>query len=96
MILVEDMYLENGKLEALRNKAENTGNTKLQCYHSVILEYTRQNLYLPEEELKEEIYKKLKLTDAQITTVKNRIHIPVSYNIFDFMIQENEKGLATV
>lgn len=52
MILVEDMYLENGKLEALRNKAENTGNTKLQYYHSVILEYTRQNLYLPEEELK--------------------------------------------
>ena len=49
-----------------------------------------------EEELKEDIYKKLKLTDAQITTVKNRIHIPVSYNIFDFMIQENEKALATV
>ena len=49
-----------------------------------------------EEELKEEIYKKLKLTGAQISSVKNKIHIPVSYNIFDFMIQENEKVLATV
>ena len=49
-----------------------------------------------EEELKEDIYKKLKLTDAQILSVKNKIHIPVSYNIFDFMIQDNEKELATV
>lgn len=49
-----------------------------------------------EEELKEEVYKKLNLSETHISSVKKRIHIPVSYNIFDFMIQENEKEMATV
>ena len=49
-----------------------------------------------EDELKEELYKKLKLTETQIPSVRNRIHIPVSYNIFDIMNQDDEKELATL
>ena len=49
-----------------------------------------------EDELKEELYKKLKLTETQIPSVRNRIHIPVSYNIFDVKNQNDEKELATV
>ena len=49
-----------------------------------------------EDELKQELYKKLKLTETQIPSVRNRIHIPVSYNIFDVMIKKREKELATV
>lgn len=51
MIHIEDMYLENGKLEALLNKAEDLGDTEVVYYHSVLLNFTRSNLYLPEEEL---------------------------------------------
>lgn len=49
-----------------------------------------------EDELKEEFYEKLELSETQIPSVRNRIHIPVSYNIFDIMNQNNEKELATV
>lgn len=58
MIHIEDMYLENGKLEALLNKAEQLGDTEVVYYHSVMLYFTRQNLYLPEEGLKvdDELY----------------------------------------
>ena len=51
MILIEDKYLENAKLEALLNKAEDLGDTEVVYYHSVVLDFTRQNMYLPEEEL---------------------------------------------
>ena len=52
MIHIEDMYLENGKLEALLNKAEQLGDTEVTYYHCAMLYFTRQNLYLPEEDLK--------------------------------------------
>ncbi len=51
MIHIEDMYLENGKLEAVLNKAENLEDTEVAYYHGVLLDFTRKNLYLPEEDL---------------------------------------------
>lgn len=49
-----------------------------------------------EEALKNEFFKKLKITDALIEKIRNRVHIPVSYKIFDFKIQEKGKELAIV
>lgn len=49
-----------------------------------------------EEAFKDKFFKKLKLTDALIETIRNRVHIPVSYKIFDFMLQEKDKEPATV
>lgn len=51
MIYVSDIYLENAKLEALLNKAAQVGNTEVTYYHSALLNFTRANMYLPEEEL---------------------------------------------
>lgn len=49
-----------------------------------------------EEALKEAFFKKLKLTESIVAKIKNRIHIPVSYKIFNFKNQENEKETVAV
>lgn len=49
-----------------------------------------------EEALKDEFFKKLKLSDTLVEKIRNRVHIPVSYKIFDHMIHEKDKETATV
>lgn len=86
-------------IRALKNWILADEQNHLICYiydDKIFPSYNYDERIEREEELKETIFEKMKFTYEQVEIVRDKIHVPVSYSIFNFIEKTNTDELVAV